>query len=409
MAERAHRIRDYLQVVLRPIDPAADADLLRLFVSSRDGEAFASLVRRHGPMVWGVCQRILGNHADVEDAFQATFLVLARRAAAVRPASNLANWLHGVAYRTALEARRAMAVRRVKERRATDRNGASSHVSVDCDLREVLDQELAALPERYRAAVVLCELEGLTRKEAAARLGWSEGEVAGQLSRGRALLARRLSRHGLVGSTAGVGLASGGAIASVPVELLRSTVRIGILMTAKGVVCAAPTAVVVLFEGVMKAMLLTKLKGMATAVVVASAVLMSVVAGWQANMAGAADTQVPGESPRKAARDADKDRIAELERERDKLLRMVIELQDRLAKLEAVQRGDARAKTILDDAKFRLTIEEAREKVTTAGRSSKLDELADLTAKLKSLEAGAKSASGSFPKSREGQTVADLA
>jgi RNA polymerase sigma factor (sigma-70 family) len=340
MTDRTRGVLDRLRVIFRPAEPAADADLLRLFLSARDEEAFAALVRRHGPMVLGVCRRVLGNHADAQDAFQATFLVLARRAAAVRPASALANWLHGVAYRTSLEARRAMAVRRDKEQRAAELSAAASQITGDCDLREVLDRELAALPEVYRSAVVLCDLEGLSRKEAAARLGWSEGAVAGRLARGRAALARRLARHGLAVSTAGVGLMSGSLVAGVPTELFQSTVRIGILTTARGVVCAAPAAVVALTEGVLKTMLLTKLKVVATALVVGCAVLACATAGWRANAAGPGDGPSGGQQPRKATRDPDKDRIAELERERDRLLKENAELKDRLAKLEAGAAGE---------------------------------------------------------------------
>src|SRR5262245_53177899 len=188
-----HRL---LRTLLRPSEP--DAELLARFVADRDAEAFAHLVGRHGPMVLAVCRRVLGCAHDAEDAFQATFLVLARRAAAVGRRHLLANWLYGVAYRTAREARRAAAARRAKEQRAAAmRDTTVVPDGPEPDLHEVLDRELAALPEAYRAAVVVCDLEGLSRREAAARLGWTEGAVAGRLSRGRALLARRLAGYGL--------------------------------------------------------------------------------------------------------------------------------------------------------------------------------------------------------------------
>jgi RNA polymerase sigma factor (sigma-70 family) len=153
--------------------PESDADLLDRFLAGRDAEAFAHLVRRHGPMVFAVCLRVLRHRQDAEDAFQATFLVLARKAGSVRPRSLLANWLHGVAHRTALEARRASAVRRQREHAAAAARAPAAAPEVpDPDVREVLDRELAALPEVYRAAVVACDLEGLGRREAARRLGF---------------------------------------------------------------------------------------------------------------------------------------------------------------------------------------------------------------------------------------------
>src|SRR5262245_56233695 len=177
----------------RESDGATDGELLEQFLAARDGAAFEVLVRRHGPMVLGVCRRVLGNEHDAEDAFQATFLVLARRGDAVRPASKVGSWLYGVAYRTALEARRMAARRRRKEACAVPRSEAAPDAADD--LRPVLDRELSGLPDRYRAPLVLCDLEGSTRKEAARRLGWAEGTVSSRLSRGRQLLARRLRRH----------------------------------------------------------------------------------------------------------------------------------------------------------------------------------------------------------------------
>ena len=159
-----HRVRH----LLRHLDLSPDDELLARFIDDRDGEAFALLVRRHGAMVHGVCRRVLRNGADADDAFQATFLVLARRAAAVRPRSLLGNWLYGVAYRTALEAKRAAAVRRARERRAAAmKNRAPTNYGAPPDLRELLDRELTALPDVYRAAIVVCDLEGLSRKDAA--------------------------------------------------------------------------------------------------------------------------------------------------------------------------------------------------------------------------------------------------
>src|SRR5438128_4518146 len=162
MAEHANGLATRLRHLLGTADVTPDAELLARFVADRDGEAFALVVRRHGPMVHGVCRRVLRNHADADDAFQATFLVLARRAATIRPRPLLGNWLYGVAYRTALEARRAAAVRRLKERRAAVMKTDATADDRTDELREVLDRELAALPDVYRAAVVLCDLQGLS-------------------------------------------------------------------------------------------------------------------------------------------------------------------------------------------------------------------------------------------------------
>ena len=162
----------------------ADGDLLDLFLLRRDDAAFAELVRRHGPMVLGVCRRVLKNPHDADDAFQATFLILVRRGDSVRPRGRVGAWLHGVAYRTALEARRAAAKRRLKEAKAAPRIEAP--VDVWEELRPALDRELARLPAKYRVPLLACDLEGKTRKEAAAQLGWPEGTVASRLSRARA-------------------------------------------------------------------------------------------------------------------------------------------------------------------------------------------------------------------------------
>src|SRR5262249_48381362 len=156
------------------------------YVRGRDEAAFETLVRRHGPMVLSVCRRILRNQHDAEDAFQATFLVLVRRAATLRSPVTIANWLHGVAYRTALEARSLAARRRAREAAVLPRTMMPEDPWAE--LAPVLDQELGRLAERYRTIVVLCDLEGKTRKEVAGQIGCAEGTVASRLARGRSIL-----------------------------------------------------------------------------------------------------------------------------------------------------------------------------------------------------------------------------
>src|SRR5262245_24273163 len=183
-----------------------DGQLLDRFLAQQDDAAFAALVRRHAPMVWGVCRRVLNNHHDAEDAFQATFLVLVRKASSVEPREMVANWLYGVAYQTALKARSAAAKRKGRERQVVEMaEPAVEDQDVWLDLQPLLDQELSRLPDQYRGPVVLCDLEGKTRKEAAHQLGWPEGTVAGRLAAARKMLARRLAQRD-------VGL-SGGALA----------------------------------------------------------------------------------------------------------------------------------------------------------------------------------------------------
>jgi RNA polymerase sigma factor (sigma-70 family) len=243
-------------------DDTTDGDLLDLYVRQRDEAAFEALVRRHGPMVLGVCRRLVGNAHDAEDAFQATFLVLVRKAATVRPAGMVGNWLYGVAQRTALEARRAAARRRAKEARAAPR--AATPEDPLADLRSLLDREVARLPERYRVALVLCDLEGTTRKEAARQLALPEGTVASRLGRARSILARRLTRRGvtLAGGVVASALAQESAPASLPPALVAGTVKAAAAY-ATGPVAAATLVsapVLALTEGGMRTMLLSKFR-----------------------------------------------------------------------------------------------------------------------------------------------------
>jgi RNA polymerase sigma factor (sigma-70 family) len=208
-----------LAAALGGTDPlAADGDLLARFLRHRDEAAFAALVRRHGPMVLAVCRRILVGAADAEDAFQATFLVLVRNAAALASRPTLGDWLHGVARRTALKAR-VMAARRRDRERAAARLGEQAGGERN-DWLGWLDEEVGRLPARYRRPVVLCDLEGLSRREAARVLGWPEGTVAGYLARGRELLGRRLLRRaGVAGVTAAAAWAAD-PVRAVPPHLM---------------------------------------------------------------------------------------------------------------------------------------------------------------------------------------------
>src|SRR5262249_1201188 len=205
-----------------------DGQLLARFIEHREPAAVAALVRRHGPMVWGVRRRILRNHHDAEDAFQATFLVLVRKAPSIASRELLANWLYRVAYQTGLNARAAAAKRKARERQVTEMpEPAVAEPDLWRDLLPVLDEELSRLPEKYRAVIVLCELEGKTRKQVARQLGMPEGTVAGRLARARVLLAKRLARHGLTlsgGALAAV-LAPHAASAGVPTAVVSAAIK----------------------------------------------------------------------------------------------------------------------------------------------------------------------------------------
>jgi RNA polymerase sigma factor (sigma-70 family) len=265
-------------VLLRNAD-LTDRQLLECFAAGRDDAACAALVRRHGPMVWGGCRRVLGRLHDAEDAFQATFLVLVRKAGSVRAGDLLGNWLYGVAYRTALKAKTAAARRRAREKQVHDMpEPVARPEQAGPEVQPVLDRELARLPAKYRAVVVLCDLEGKSRKDVARHLGCPEGTVASRLARARARLAKRLARHGFVLSGAAVAgtLSQASASAEVPASLLVSTVEAARLFAAGQAAAAGVISVRVaaLTEGVLRAMFLTKLKT-AAAVVLTAGVLVT--------------------------------------------------------------------------------------------------------------------------------------
>jgi RNA polymerase sigma factor (sigma-70 family) len=259
-------LRQLRKAVLLPDGAGlSDGQLLEAFVGRQDEAAFAALVRRHGPMVLGVCRRVLRHHHDAEDAFQATFLVLARKAGSVLPRDLVANWLYGVAYRTALKARTVLARRRERERQVAEmpEPEAAAPDGGGRDWQPLLDQELRRLPDKYRVPVVLCDLEGKTGKEAAHQLGWPEGTIASRLSRGRGLLAKRLARHGLALSGAALAAAfSQGAAAAVPTSLASDTVKAaGFLAAGRALTPGLVSAeVAALAEGVVSAMFVNKVK-----------------------------------------------------------------------------------------------------------------------------------------------------
>ena len=181
----------------------SDGALLECFIGQRDEAAFAALLRRHGPMVLGVCRRVLHNEADVEDCFQATFLVLVRKAASIRPRGMVGNWLYAVARNAALKAKTMRTLRQRREREAGEQKGRQP-AEQGPQLQELLDQELQALPDKYRAAIVLCDLEGKTILAASKELGCPRGTLNARLVRGRAMLGKRLApRSGGIGRRAG--------------------------------------------------------------------------------------------------------------------------------------------------------------------------------------------------------------
>lgn len=284
----------------------SDPELIERFLSGR-GEAaeaaFAALVGRHGPMVLGVCRRALGDLHDAEDAFQATFLVLVRRAAAIGRRELLGPWLHGVAVRTASEARTRAARRRAKERHVNNAHRAERTDLGSNELRSVLDEELNRLPETYRRPLILCELEGLARKDAAKRLGIPEGTLSSRLSRGRALLRERLTRRGLAVSTGALAVALTHEASAVAVSeaLADSTIKAVTQFAAGFAAAAVSGTVATLTEGVLKTMFLSKLRLFAVTAVVGVFVTSAVVVGQQ-DAGGGPPSSTPGSEQASTAR-----------------------------------------------------------------------------------------------------------
>ena len=304
-----------------------DGELLARFVATRDELAFEGLVVRLGPMVLGVCRRMLGVRGEVDDAFQATFLVLVRRAGAVGRGDLIGPWLHGVAVRVCRQTRARQARRRVREQTGMavdeliDRSADSASRVNQAETRALIDDAIARLPEGYRRLVILCDVEGLSRDEAADRLGWTANMVRGRLARARSRLRARLVRRGCVPPglpvEAGPGLGIGlwlGKVAPSPV-LVATTARVALLFDSpagRGVVATlAATSALPLASGVLRVMFYSSWKLVGTSLLlggslVGGAVGVLLAQGPASNTPAAAEpAQTPAPRPDGAVKPPD--------------------------------------------------------------------------------------------------------
>jgi RNA polymerase sigma factor (sigma-70 family) len=288
----------------------AEGKLLEQFIADRDEAAFAALVARHGPMVLGVCRRILCDETDVEDAFQATFLILVRRAAAIRDSELLAGWLHGVAHRVAVRARAQSARRRRYEPGGIDLHDlpAREPATYESDLRSMIDEELAGLPGPLRLPVVLCYLEGLTHDEAARKLHWPVGTVRSRMARARSILRRRLARRGI--SADGGALTVALARPPIGAALGDSTARASMAFSTKNAATATAVSATAaaLAQGALHTMTISKLMLLALtaiALLVAAAGAPSLARQLGVSASLPVAGQPPGAQPKKADRRAD--------------------------------------------------------------------------------------------------------
>jgi RNA polymerase sigma factor (sigma-70 family) len=336
--------------LLRPIRrlaarPAADSDdsLLGRFVRCRDEAAFAALVARYGGMVLGACRRVLGNDCSAEDCTQAAFLVLARKAGALRPES-LPAWLHGTARRLALRSRRADLRRGRREAQCALATPASSRPDplselTARELLSLLEEEIERLPERYRLPIILCCLEGLSQEEAARRLGWKTGSLKGRLERGRKRLHARLGRRGLTLAAALAAVeASRGACSGLSAPLAGATVRTALAFAAGGARAGTdglPPAVIALATEGIKTMSLSK--GKIAVLVLVLAGLAGAGMGWLGAARGKGGAEEEEAKARSAAeqRKGRDDRAGRLARVKDDLRDIAAEAETTDLKLSA--------------------------------------------------------------------------
>jgi RNA polymerase sigma factor (sigma-70 family) len=302
-AVRLHRMLHHVRtlVVTGPLDDLSDGQLLERFAADGNASAFETLVRRHGRLVLGVCRRVLGAGPDLDDVFQATFLVLARKAASIRKQAAVASWLYGVAFRLArhLQAQRVRREKRHQPVELLEQIPEARTVQVDpitrASVRELavlLDEELQRLPGKYREALVLCHLEGLSVAEAAAQLGAALGTFKSRLLRGRDLLRSRLTRRGVTLSAASLAvvLAEQTACAALPTHLLRTAVAGGLAYAARPLPSAAVSAqAAALAEGAAGTVALAKLPLAVVALLLTG--LLCLAASWLPG-------QAPGAAPK---------------------------------------------------------------------------------------------------------------
>jgi C-terminal peptidase prc len=272
-----------------PLEPT-DRDLLERFARVRDEDAFSALVRRHGPLVWGVCRRVLESQDDAEDVFQATFFVLARKAGDIHWQDSVGSWLHEVAFRLSKESRVKLARRRFHESNAAGLRADASSPPRDTEVFDLLDEELHRLPTKYRAPILLCYLQGRTSDQAAQELGWSLRSLQRRLAQGREMLRGRLARRGVSLSSAlllGV-LSQGSADAALPAALIGRTTE-----TALSFCCGTASMVTpgtALAHAFVEGMAMTRWKLIAGVMLL---VLTITGGGWIARQVAASNTPTP--------------------------------------------------------------------------------------------------------------------
>jgi C-terminal peptidase prc len=279
-----------------------DCELVERFASTRDEQAFEALVCRHGPMVFRVCRRVLGRTHEAEDAFQATFLIFARKAASLRDQSSVSNWLYGVASRVARKARASLRPDpALPHSQATKTAGPLDELTLR-EAREALDEELARLPDKFRSPLILCCLEGRARDEAALELGLPFSTLKSRLGQARDLLRRRLSRRGMTLSAVfSAALLTDPAVAAVPGPLVRATARAAILFEAGKLTTEAPVAsgALALAQGALNVIPTSKLAALAAAALL---VLTLVAAGAAMRPTQAEPAAPPADAPGPAGR-----------------------------------------------------------------------------------------------------------
>lgn len=281
---------------VRTPEQLPDNQLLERFALQNDEAAFTTLVQKYGSMVWGVCHRVLGNGADADDAFQATFMVLVRRASEVSGYQSLSGWLHNVACRVALKARCTLARQHKAEHAPMEEQSSwpEEDPVASNELHQMLDEELQCLPDKWRLPLVLCYLQGKTHEEAARDLGLARGSMARRISRAQEKLRARLARRGVVATASVLGLClaelAGVAAAPVPPSLVLAC-RQAVLAFLRGELTAASNPAVALAQAILTSGRISLIQ---KCMLVALGIGLAGGAGW---VAASGTTVSPGEPP----------------------------------------------------------------------------------------------------------------